>query len=128
MESIRVNDAGDRVKIPYWQSIDIDSGKHIVYSDEYPRGSVVLDTNRLVCINGKSPSGRGGVDYFGRTTSGRVDSFHGYITIIPDNPLESGDVITFKRDWFFVSVSEYDSFSKSEWYKVRIVTESLIFQ
>jgi hypothetical protein len=89
---------------------------NIRYYEEYPHHDRVLDAHRLVYINGKSPSGRGkGVI---RQSS---------LEIFPDNPLETGDVITFYRDWFVMSVSEGGGFSfgKTDWYKVRIVTESI---
>jgi hypothetical protein len=117
MESVYTGpgDTGENVYISFQPSISFES-KDIGYYEDYSRRA--LDTNRLVYINGKSPSGRGG---------GVHDSLHRLI-ISPDEPLQTGDVITFYRDWFVMCVSESGGFTfdKSDWYKVRIVTESLI--
>jgi hypothetical protein len=95
-------------------------GKTIGYYEDYSDTRRALDAHRLVYINGKSPSGRGGRGWAGGTFN--------RIGIFPDEPLQTGDVITFYRDWCVMNVSEGGGFNfdKYDWYKVRIITESLI--
>jgi beta-lactamase class D len=110
-------DASNNVSIWFQPSRDFE-GKNIAYYEDYSDTQQLLNTNRLVYINGKSPSGRGG---------GVYNSSHSLI-ISPDEPLKTGDMITFYRDWFVMKVfgKDFQIGKKAEWYKVRIITESLI--
>jgi hypothetical protein len=116
-----VLDLQGKAYISFRPSIEF-KNKDITYFEKYPLPSplVALDAHRLVYINEKSLSGVRG--------RGVADPYSYRLVIFPDDLLETGDVITFSRDWFCMRVSEYNAHfgQKSEWYKVRIVTESIM--
>jgi hypothetical protein len=55
------SDTGEIIYILFRPSRDFDRSKNIGYYEDYSHTQRAFDTNRLVYINGKSLSGRGGV-------------------------------------------------------------------
>jgi hypothetical protein len=80
-----------------------------------------LNTNKLVYINGTALSGSGGgID---------GDVFHsrrGDFIVYTESPVKTGDIFTFDRSWFFVTVPWSSTFMYK--YKVRIISGSIIFE
>jgi hypothetical protein len=103
-----------KVNLGFKTTVDFnDYGSNRGYYSAYLDREKELNTNKIVFINGKPIPGMGG------------GIFLRIITIIPEEPVKQGDIITFDHSWFFVSISKPDFGSKTHWFKVKIITESI---